>query len=691
MKKIITLIAAIMCAASSAFAGAPASTLRVDYIFTGTDKTASISLAGMSSFDGWYGRNVNLTDAPVRGNGEIVMKDLASGKVLYKNSFSTLFQEWQATEEATRVRKSFENVYLLPMPADKAQVTVRLFDFWGKEAASMSHVVDPSDILIKKKSESKVPCVSLHKGGDSKDCIDVVIMAEGYMETQMDAFLSKARATVDALFSHEPFSSCRDRFNITAVCCPSAQGGVSVPREGQWRETALESHFDTFYSDRYLTTSSLFKVHDVLSGLPYEHIIILANTDTYGGGGIYNSYTLTTTGHPSFAPVVVHEFGHSFGALADEYFYDDQFVEYYYPDVEPWEQNISTLYDFSSKWEDMLEEGTPRPSPQSWGKVGVFEGAGYQSKGVYRGCYDCRMRTNAAEGFCPVCQRAIRRIIDFNTVQSANEQIFASVYNKVCTYAEEPMSSLVLRVAKEFLGTPYVGGACEGEPETLKVFLDKTDCITFVEMCCSFALTVKGLALDNSIGRKGSADDSHLRSADPSYALLENNIRQMRYRGGRIDGYASRVHYSSEWILQNESAGVLREYTCELGEPFQQRFSFMSANSSLYPALKGRPERVEAIRQMEDVLNFSGPYYYISQAKLGRGEVVGAIRPGDIVFFKSPREGLDISHVAFAYENGGVMCFLDASSLAGKVVVESKSLASYAKNGIRVARLNEKF
>ena len=177
--------------------------------------------------------------------------------------------------------------------------------------------------------------------------------------------------------------------------------------------------------DRYLTTLRLKNLHNSLAGIPYEHIIILANTDTYGGGGIYNSYTLTTAHHPSFAPVVVHEFGHSFAGLADEYYYDDQFVEYYYPDCEPWEQNITTLYDFESKWESQLPRTvavpTPAPAEVIWAEdgngyqslVGVYEGAGYQSKGVYRPYPDCRMKTNSPKAFCPVCQSAISRLIDF--------------------------------------------------------------------------------------------------------------------------------------------------------------------------------------------------------------------------------------------------------------------------------------
>ena len=406
-------------------------TLRVDYIFSGTDKTQEISLDEMSSFDGWAGRRVNLDKVPVAGNGQICMKNASTGEILYRQSFSTLFQEWQTTEEATRVRKSFENVFLLPMPSVKAIVTVELYGFKGGVSASITHEVDPSDILIRKIDPQPAPHRYVLKSGTAEDCIDVAIVAEGYTAEEAELFYKDAEAAVEAILSHAPFDAYKDRFNFVAIALPSEDSGVSVPGEGVWKKTALGSHFDTFYMDRYLTTLRLRQMHDRLCGIPYEHIVILANTDTYGGGGIYNSYTLTTAHHPSFKPVVVHEFGHSFGALADEYYYDDQFVEYYYPDCEPWEQNITTLFDFESKWDDMLPKRVSIPTSPMEGNIwqsfhegtdpasviGVYEGAGYQSKGVYRPFPDCRMKTNAAEGFCPVCQRAIARMIEFQTVQ----------------------------------------------------------------------------------------------------------------------------------------------------------------------------------------------------------------------------------------------------------------------------------
>ena len=380
-------------------------TLRVDYMFSGTDKSVEISLDEMSRFDGWAGRRTNLTEVPVRGNGQICMTDVQTGDTLYRMSFSTLFQEWQTTEEATKVRKSFENVFLLPMPTTKAKVNVHLYDFFGNIVASLNHIVDPSDILIRHLNPQPPEHRYLLQSGAPAEKIDVAIVAEGYTAEEMDMFYADAQTAMEAILKHEPFGQYKDRFNFVAVALESQDSGVSVPGEGEWKDTALKAHFNTFYMDRYLTTLRLRNMHDKLCGVPYEHIVILANTDTYGGGGIYNSYTLTTAHHPAFKPVVVHEFGHSFAGLADEYYYDDQYVEYYYPGTEPWEQNITTLADFESKWKDMLDAG----------EAELHEGAGYQSKGVYRPAKDCRMHTNRPDSFCPVCQRAIARIIEFYT------------------------------------------------------------------------------------------------------------------------------------------------------------------------------------------------------------------------------------------------------------------------------------
>ena len=397
------LLFVIFFAAVSFGLSAQDQTLRVDYMFSGTDKSVEISLDELSRYDGWAGRRTNLTEVPVRGNGQICMTDVQTGDTLYRMSFSTLFQEWQTTEEATKVRKSFENVFLLPMPTTKAKVNVHIYDFFGNIVASLGHIVDPSDILIRHLNPQAPDHRYLLRSGTPQEKIDVAIVAEGYTAEEMDMFYADAQTAMEAILKHEPFGQYKDSFNFVAVGLESHDSGVSVPGEWDWKDTALKAHFNTFYMDRYLTTLRLKNMHDKLCGVPYEHIVILANTDTYGGGGIYNSYTLTTAHHPAFKPVVVHEFGHSFAGLADEYYYDDQYVEYYYPGTEPWEQNITTLADFESKWKDMLDAG----------EAELHEGAGYQSKGVYRPAKDCRMHTNRPDSFCPVCQRAIARIIEF--------------------------------------------------------------------------------------------------------------------------------------------------------------------------------------------------------------------------------------------------------------------------------------
>ena len=397
-------------------------TLRIDYTFSGNHDLQHIEVSELKKSDGWYGRRHNLDSLPLRGNGQIYMKH--KGKVVYATSFSSLFQEWLTTEESTKATKSFENTFLLPFPKDEMDVTINMTNTHNKVVSELTYHINPKDILIRQMKQNKEQKTRyIHKGGDPKECIDVVIVAEGYTESELETFFKDAEIASESLFAHAPFSANKSKFNILAVGAVSKDSGVSIPRLGQWKNTALSSHFSTFYSDRYLTTLHIKDLHDVLAGLPYEHIIILANTDEYGGGGIYNSYTLTTAHHEQFRPVVVHEFGHSFGGLADEYFYDDQYETQYPSDTEPWEPNLTTLVDFGSKWKDMLPKKTKIPTPippldteeNLMKKIGVYEGGGYQSKGVYRPFYTCRMKVNEVSRFCDVCQRAMQRLIDFYT------------------------------------------------------------------------------------------------------------------------------------------------------------------------------------------------------------------------------------------------------------------------------------
>lgn len=397
-------------------------TLRLDYIFSGNKKSQNISLANLYSIPRWYGKTQRLSEIPVEGNGQITVHAHSTGEVIYKTSFSSLFQEWLSYDEAEGPSRSFENVFLVPMPKDTVDITVDLRNSRRQIISTYSHMVVPTDILIRRIGERDVvPYVTLQQAEDSSRCIHIAIVAEGYKDNEMTDYLNDARIATDAIFAHEPFKSSKNKFNIIALKTTSTESGTSEPSNGIWKNTALGSHFDTFYSNRYLTTLNLFKLHDLLAGTPYEHIIILVNTDQYGGGGILNSYVLSMTKHPMFKPVVVHEFGHSFGGLADEYAYEFEQIPMYPHDIEPWEPNITTLKDFHGKWENLIKKGTPVPTPLSKDpqtihtKVGLFEGAGYSLKGVYRGLQDCRMRTNENPEFCIVCRNALQNLIDFYT------------------------------------------------------------------------------------------------------------------------------------------------------------------------------------------------------------------------------------------------------------------------------------
>ena len=394
-------------------------TLRLDYIFSGNASAQDISLLAYYKIPRWYGKRHRLAETPMKGNGTITVRDLATGRVIYKHPFSSLFQEWLSYPQAQESgRRAFENVSLIPMPKQPVEVSLELRNSRHAVIASMTQRIDPHDILMTPLGNQGIlPYTTLQAPKDSSRAIHIAFVAEGYTEDEMEDYIADAHKAVASIFGHEPFKSLRDRFSIIAVRSPSAESGASIPSKGIWRDTALGSHFDTFYSERYLTTLHLRKLHDLLAGTPYEHIIVLVNTPHYGGGGILNSYNLSMTKHPAFVPVVTHEFGHSFAGLADEYAYEAEQIPMYPTDVEPWEQNITTLKEFSAKWVDLLPaEVSAIPTPEECNyPVGVFEGAGYSLKGVYRPSKDCRMRTNTNPEFCPVCQRAIREVIDFYT------------------------------------------------------------------------------------------------------------------------------------------------------------------------------------------------------------------------------------------------------------------------------------
>lgn len=397
------------------------STLRLDYILSGDVNSQHIALDGMSRLPGWYGKQQHFTEIPTHGAATIEMRLAATGELIYLHTFSTLFQEWLDLDDSHLAPKAFECVELLPMPRDSVVVTVNLYNHRHEVRATIEHKVYPTDPTIVHKGEKDVPqYVTLNKVARPERGINIAFVAEGYTQEQMDDFLNDCRKGVEGLFGFEPFKKMRDRFNVIAVLTPSRDSGPSIPSEGVWHNTAIGSSFDTFGIPRYLTTLRIKQMHDALAGTPYEHIIVMVNTDRYGGGGIYNTLNLLMTKDKRFIEVLVHEFGHSFVALADEYAYEGEEPNDFPLNIEPWPKNITTLADFDSKWKDLMPNDQiviSKADEKNYDTetVGLYEGAGCVLKGVYRPTPNCMMKTLKIPKFCPVCTRAIQELIDFYT------------------------------------------------------------------------------------------------------------------------------------------------------------------------------------------------------------------------------------------------------------------------------------
>lgn len=392
-------------------------TLRVDYIMAGTHDGSEIFPLLMKKEPHWGGPQENLADTFRYGEFMLELEDAATGMLIYSRGFSTLFNEWQTTAESKLMRKAFYQVAVMPFPRSPVVFKLLRRNEKGVFVPLFMQEIDPDDYFIVDEAPVLSPYRKLIDAGDPAVCLDIAFVAEGYTGEEMELFQQDVERLSAYLLNTPPFDSHRHRINIWAVEAESQESGTDVPGERMYRNTSLSASDYTFGLSRYITTFDLKSLHDHAASVPYDQLIVLVNSERYGGGGMYNHYASVTSGHPLSPVVLVHEFGHSFAGLGDEY-YDSEvaYEEFYRLDVEPWEPNITTLVDFGSKWENMLEPGTPVPTPAGSGgenKVGVYEGAGYMSRGIYRPAIDCRMKSNAAGGFCPVCRRAIECMILF--------------------------------------------------------------------------------------------------------------------------------------------------------------------------------------------------------------------------------------------------------------------------------------
>lgn len=389
-------------------------TLRIDFSLSGTATQTQVALEQLKQEPNWGGPRQNLADQRNYGNYRYQAFDHKSGKLIYSKGFSSLFQEWQSTDEAKRLHRSYYHVATLPFPKDSIDFSLDWRNERGEFETLFRIAINPVDYFILKETAPAYPVKTMAEYGTSDKKVDLVFLPEGYTANEMDKFEADIKRLTDYLFTIPPYNTHREDFNLHAVLVPSVESGTDIPGQGVYKQTAFNSTFYTFDAERYLTTRDMKSVYDAMAGVPCDQVYVLVNTPKYGGGGFYNFLNLCSADHAKSPEVFVHEFGHGFVGLADEYFANGVSDEYYKLTIEPWEPNITTHVDFERKWKSMIAPGTPIPTPrtdQYNGVVGLFEGGGYTTKGVYSPVTDCRMRTNEAPGYCPVCSKAIDETI----------------------------------------------------------------------------------------------------------------------------------------------------------------------------------------------------------------------------------------------------------------------------------------
>ncbi|WP_430972216.1 M64 family metallopeptidase [Sunxiuqinia rutila] len=393
-------------------------TLRIDYLLGGTDQTAEVVIKQLKKEPHYGGSHVNLVEANTKGTYRYQLVDVATDEVIFSRGFCPIFQEWQATDEAKKQKGSFYQVAVCPFPKKICRFIIEQRNWEGVFEPVFKTEIDPDNYFILDEQVPDYEVENLLENGNPKTKVDVVILPEGYTADEMDKFLTDARRMLKALFETQPFKRHQKDFNWYAVKVPSVEAGTDIPGEYIYKNTAFNSHFYTFDTPRYLTTQDMLSIHDAASVVPYDHIYLLVNTDRYGGGGFYNFLSITSVDDPLAEKVFIHEFGHGFAGLADEYYTSGvAYSDYYNLEVEPWEANITTLVNFQSKWAELIDEATPQPTPRIAkydDVVGLFEGGGYSEKGIYSPVMDCRMKSNGPKGFCPVCQQAIEQVIDWH-------------------------------------------------------------------------------------------------------------------------------------------------------------------------------------------------------------------------------------------------------------------------------------
>lgn len=443
-------------------------TLRVDYYHTGCRGQEFFALDQLVEQPVWAGSRTNLIDTLNLGKYLVKVFDLATNELIYSRGFCSIFGEWETTEEAREgICRTFHESALTPFPRRPIQFVIAK-RMEGRYSGSAFRdvfwaTIDPSAGNVRADRPSYPFAVKKIRGdGDPSRKVDLLILGDGYTEQELPKFRKDVSRFLNDLFGISPFKEHASDFNVWTVEVVSRESGIDEPDRGIWRQNALGCTYNAFGTARYVLTFENKTVRDIASLAPYDQLYILVNSERYGGGGIFNLYSICYAGSERRGEewwadyVFVHEFGHAFGGLGDEYYASSvSYLDFYPKGTEPWEPNLTVLLDPAKlKWRDLMEPGVPVPTPwekakydslaalraslaarpgsnpdslarieaamngllraqRFWGKVGAYEGAGYASSGVYRPFLDCRMFSKSLTDFCPVCQRALARVIRF--------------------------------------------------------------------------------------------------------------------------------------------------------------------------------------------------------------------------------------------------------------------------------------
>lgn len=393
--------------------------MRIDYVHAGNHAQEEYYVKGIKQEPYWGGSINNLIDTFKYGKYFFEVYDLKTHTLIYSRGYSSLFGEWQTTNEAKTIKKAFYEGIVFPFPKNKVRVVWYARDWDGTFQKKMELEVDPSSYFIDPVLDKEYSVYEALKSGDPHKKVDIVILPDGYKASEMDLFMKDCDKFTKELFNYHPYNKYKSHFNIYGVMAPSEDSGNDIPADSVWKNTQLNTSFYTFDSERYCMTEDFKSVRDLAANAPYDQIYILVNNKKYGGGAIFNFYNVSVNSNAKAGQIFIHELGHGFVGLGDEYYNSStSYNEFYNLEVEPWEPNITTLIDFDKKWKHLLDRNTPIPTPETAEYrdiLGVYEGGGYVAKGVFRPKQDCMMNSFQDIHFCKACEEAIMKMILFYT------------------------------------------------------------------------------------------------------------------------------------------------------------------------------------------------------------------------------------------------------------------------------------